>query len=129
MTPRMRAGRRAERYVARCMKRRGFSILERNYLWKGGEIDLIARQGDLLVIMEVRYKRIGPLQNAIETVTSDKQQRIIRSAQHFLRRHPELAHCTVRFDVAGVSSKGLFLECDWVENAFTAGQQNGNPKW
>ena len=129
MTPRMRAGRRAERFVARCMRRRGFSILERNFLWKGGEIDLIARQDDLIVIMEVRYKRTGTLRKAIETVTPDKQQRIIRSAQRFLGRHPELAKCNVRFDVAGVSSKGLFLECDWVENAFTAGQQNGNPKW
>lgn len=129
MTPRMRAGRRAERYVARHMKRRGYSILERNYLWKGGEIDLIARQGDLIVIMEVRYKRMGTLRNAIETVTLEKRRRIIRSAQHFLARHPELAECTVRFDVAGVSSKGLFLECDWVENAFTDSQRNWSPRW
>lgn len=128
MTPRMRAGRRAERYVGRCMKRRGFSILERNYHWKGGEIDLIARQDDLIVIMEVRYKRFDT-RDAIETVTPGKQQRIIRSAQRFLRGHPELAHCAVRFDVAGVSSKGLFLECDWVENAFSAGQVNGSRSW
>lgn len=125
----MRIGRRAERYVARCMKRRGFSILERNYLCKGGEIDLIARRGDLLVIMEVRYKRAGTLRDAIETVTLDKQRRIMQSARHFLQRHPELAKCNVRFDVAGVSGNGLFLECDWVENAFTARQQIGNLIW
>lgn len=129
LTPRIRAGRRAERYVARCMKRRGYSILERNYAWKGGEIDLIARRGGLIVIMEVRFKRTGTLRDAIETVVPDKRQRIIRSAERFLQRNPNLAHCQVRFDVAGVSSKGLFLECDWVENAFSAEQANGNRSW
>lgn len=129
MTPRMRVGRRAERFVARTMRRRGFSILARNYLWKGGEIDLIARRGDLVIIMEVRYRRRETHGSAIESVTPGKQQRIIRGAQRFLQRHPELRHCKVRFDVAGVSGKGLFLTCDWVENAFVAGQQTGYESW
>ncbi len=116
----MAAGARAELYVARLMKRRGFSILARNFRSKAGEIDLIAKQGELLVVMEVRYRRSDEWGKPQDTVTAKKQAHLIRCAQDYLRLHPELKRTRVRFDVAGVSRKGLFLTCDWVENAFHA---------
>lgn len=117
-TRRMRDGYRAERFVARRMKRHGFEILARNYVWRGGEIDLIARRGDLLVVMEVRFRSNEDRISAKQTVNQKKQARILRGAHAYIRRHPELSRCAVRFDVAGVTRKGLFLTCDWVENAF-----------
>ena len=114
----MRDGARAERFVARRMRWRGFTILARNFTWRGGELDLIARRGELLVIIEVRYRRDESRIRARETVNQRKQIRIIRGAHAFLRRHPGLARCALRFDIVGVSRKGLFLTCDWVENAF-----------
>ncbi len=116
----MAAGARAELYVARLMKRRGFSILARNFRSKAGEIDLIAKQGELLVVMEVRYRRSDEWGKPQDTVTAKKQAHLIRCAQDYLRLHPKLKRTRVRFDVAGVSRKGLFLTCDWVENAFHA---------
>ena len=125
----MRAGWRAERYVARLMKRRGFAILARNYTSKTGEIDLIARQDDLLVIMEVRYRRSEERGQAKDTVTRDKQAHIVKTAQGYLHQHPELRRTRVRFDVAGVSKKGLFLTCEWVENAFHADMSRRSRQW
>ena len=129
-TRKMRDGARAERFVARRMQRRGFAILARNFVWRGGELDLVARRGELIVIMEVRYRRNESRIRAKETVNQRKQQRIIQGARTFLRRRPELARCSVRFDVAGVSREGLFLTCDWVENAFCApANHTGNQTW
>ena len=125
----MRAGGRAERSVARLMRRRGFTILARNFATNAGEIDLIAEKGELLVIMEVRYRRSDEWGAAKDTVTVDKQARIVRCAQGYLRRHPNLKGARVRFDVAGVSRKGLFLTCDWVENAFYADLSRGTRQW
>ena len=125
----MRAGSRAERYVARLMKRRGFAILARNYRCKSGEIDLVGRQGDLVVIVEVRYRRSEARGRAQDTVTREKQVRIVRAAHDYLRRHPALKNCRIRFDVAGVSRQGLFLTCEWVENAFQADVLQGNRSW
>jgi len=125
----MAAGARAERYVARLMKRRGFGILARNFRSRAGEIDLIAKQDELLVIMEVRYRRSEGWGSAKDTVTAKKQAHLIRCAQDYLRLHPELKRARVRFDVAGVSRKGLFLTCDWVENAFHADLFQGSQRW
>ncbi len=126
MTARMRIGHRAERFVERRMKRRGFAILARNYGWKGGEIDLIGQRGELIVIMEVRFRHRENFVRAVDSVTPDKQRRIIRSAHGFLRKHPQFAHCTLRFDVAGVSRRGLLMTCDWVENAFSTELSSGH---
>jgi len=126
---RMNAGARAERYVARLMRRRGFTILARNFRSKAGEIDLIAQQGELLVVMEVRYRRSDEWGKPKDTVTAGKQAHIIRCAQDYLRRHPELKRARVRFDIAGVSRRGLFLTCDWVENAFHADLSRGTRRW
>jgi len=126
---RMNAGARAERYVARLMKRRGFTIIARNFRSKAGEIDLIAARDELLVIMEVRYRRSDEWGRAKDTVTADKQAHIVRCTQDYLRRHPQWKRARVRFDVAGISKKGLFLTCDWVENAFHADMSRGTRQW
>lgn len=126
----MRVGARAERLVARRMKRRGFLILAKNFTWRGGELDLIARRGELLVVMEVRYRKNESRMRAKETVNQRKKARIVQGARAFLKRHPELARCAVRFDIAGVSQKGLFLTCDWVENAFCPSDiRSGDSQW
>ena len=126
----MRDGARAERFVARRMHRRGFTILARNFTWRGGELDIVARRGELLVVMEVRYRGSESRRSAKQTVDQRKKRRIVQGARAFLGRHPELARCAVRFDIAGVSRKGLFLTCEWVENAFSpATLRSGGSQW
>ena len=66
-----------------------------------GEIDLVARRGDLLVFVEV--KRAGHRDDALAALLPLQQARIARAAEAFLQRRPELAGCAVRFDLVAVA--------------------------
>jgi putative endonuclease len=73
-------------------------IIVRNYRTTGGEVDLIARDGDAVVFVEVKTRRRGA---PAEAVTPEKQRRLTLAAMHFLRRHRLLEH-SARFDVVAV---------------------------
>ncbi len=75
----------------------GYRILARRYRTRMGEIDLVARRGNRVVFVEV--KRRADLASGLEAVTPAARQRIRRSAELFLRRHPALAGLSLRFDV------------------------------
>ena len=92
-----RAGRRAETIAAWWLRLRGFAILATRWRAKVGEIDVVARRGDLVVFVEV--KRRASFADAAAAVTADNRVRVARAAEHFLARHPELAGCDARFDV------------------------------
>jgi putative endonuclease len=93
---RERAGRRAELVAAWWLRLRGFSILATRWRTKVGEIDLVARRGDLVVFVEV--KRRATLAAAAEAVTTTNRARVVRAAAQYRARHPELAACSARFD-------------------------------
>lgn len=92
-----RAGRLAEAVAAWSLRLRGYRILARRYATPVGEIDLIARRGDLLVFVEVKH-RAGP-GTALEALRPRQQRRIARAAAFFLRDRPQLAGCALRFDL------------------------------
>ena len=91
-------GDRGERVAASALRRRGMRILRRNYRTRHGEVDLIARDGDVLVFVEVKARRRG---DPAEAVTPEKQRRLTLAALHFLKRHG-LLECRSRFDVVAV---------------------------
>ncbi|WP_435016183.1 YraN family protein [Tundrisphaera sp. TA3] len=91
-------GDRGEREAARFLRKRGLRILKRGYRTAQGEIDLIARDGDTLVFVEVKSRRAG---EPAEAVTPEKQRRITLAALHFLRRHG-LLETPCRFDVVAI---------------------------
>lgn len=91
-------GDRGEREAARFLRRRGLRILGRGYRTPQGEIDLIARDGDTLVFVEVKSRREG---QPAEAVTPEKQRRLTLAALHFLRRHGLLEQ-RCRFDVVAI---------------------------
>jgi len=90
------AGRRAETIAAWWLRLRGFAVLATRWRTKVGEIDLVARRGDLVVFVEV--KRRATLAAAAEAVTATNRARVVRAAEQYLARRPDLAACTVRFD-------------------------------
>lgn len=94
-------GRRAEERAAEFLRSLGYEIIARNYRWQGGEIDLIARDGDCLVFVEVKARSSRAYGLPEEAITSRKRERLIRTAQHYLRRHP--IELPVRFDVVALS--------------------------
>ena len=109
------AGQEAERVAEQFLRNQGFEPVERNYSSRYGEIDLIMQQGLLLVFVEVRMRNNPGYGSGADTVTPAKQRRIIRTAQHFLKRHGTRRWQDYRFDV--ISRRGSDL--DWIPGAFT----------
>jgi putative endonuclease len=97
---RERAGRIAETLAAWILRSRGFRVLARRYATPVGEIDLIARRGDLVVFVEV--KRRANRDDALTALRPEQQARIARAAEAFLQRHAKLAQCAVRFDLVAI---------------------------
>jgi putative endonuclease len=94
----------------------GYSVIERNFRCRLGEIDIVARDGDALVFVEVRTRTDGRRGTALETVTPAKQQRIARVAEIYLSmRRQHAAAC--RFDVVGITGEHVEL----VRDAFRLG--------
>ncbi len=91
-------GRSGEREAAKFLRRRGMRILARNYFGPAGEIDLIARDGDTLVFVEVKTRRDGV---PAEAVTLQKQRNLTLTAMHFLRRYRAL-EVRSRFDIVAI---------------------------
>jgi putative endonuclease len=96
-----RAGLAAETVAAWLLRLKGFRVLTRRFGTAVGEIDLIARRGDLLVFVEV--KRRSDLASAKEAILPRQRQRIARAAELYLRRQSGPAPARCRFDVVAVA--------------------------
>jgi putative endonuclease len=121
LTARQQSGRRAEELAAEFLRAQGFEILQRNYLRRLGELDVIARRADLLVIVEVRTRSSAASGGAAASVDRRKQQRITRAAAALLQQRAELAKLAVRFDVIVVSDPhGAAPRIEWLQHAFAA---------
>lgn len=107
-----RAGRFAEEAVARHYQRAGFAIVAERWRGRAGELDLVARDGDELVFIEV--KRSRSFARAAERVSERQIRRIFGAASEFLAGEAEGQNTPVRFDVALVNGTG---EIEVLENA------------
>jgi putative endonuclease len=99
---RQNLGKSGENLAAAELESRGYAVLERRYRTAHGEIDIIARDGDTMVFVEVRRKSNGEFGTAAESVTPAKQRRVIRMAVAYLALHGLYDRCPVRFDVVGI---------------------------
>ena len=106
-------GREAEDRAARHLERQGLRVVARNFRVRGGEIDLICRDGKELVFVEVRQRSRSDFGGAAASITTGKQRRIILAAQHYLAGQPE---CDCRFDCVLIEGEQL----EWLKNAFSA---------
>jgi putative endonuclease len=121
-TQRQLTGRRAEELAAEFLRSHGCEIIERNYRRRLGELDLVARQGGVLVIAEVRTRASTQFGGAAASVDRRKQQRITRAAQLLLQERAALARLPVRFDVLVVSDIDAVAgpRIEWIRHAFEA---------
>jgi putative endonuclease len=95
---------------------RGLYFVRANFLCRFGEIDLVMRDGEFLVFVEVRYRRSRAFGGALGSITAKKRQRIISAAQVWLRAHPRDAHRPCRFDVVAFDGDDV----EWLRAAFEA---------
>ncbi len=98
-------GRLGERIACRFLMRRGFDVLARRFQGRGGEIDLIAFEGEVLVFVEVKTRVSREFGDPWEFVDWEKQQRFRRAAEEFIARH-DLGQYTYRFDIVSVVAPG-----------------------
>ena len=110
----MSRGDAAEALAAAFLEARGFSVVERNYRCKSGEIDIIARSGATIVFIEVRARRSSSFGGAAESITAAKRKKVITAARHYLTSHR--LDCACRFDV--VLLMGEPPQIEWIQDAF-----------
>lgn len=96
-------GQYGERLAARRLTEAGMTVLERNWRCRTGEIDLLARDGDCLVVCEVKTRRSTSAGTALEAVTPEKVARLRRLAGEWLKAHPGVHPGQVRLDVVAVT--------------------------
>jgi putative endonuclease len=109
-------GGRAERRAEAELVKLGYVIVERNFRCTAGELDLVARDGDTLVFVEVRSRRTDRHGTALEAVGRDKQRQVSRvAAAYLVLRKPKFDTC--RFDVVGITGDRI----DIVQDAWRLG--------
>ena len=101
------------------LERRGYAIVARRYRRRGGELDIIARDGATLVFIEVKARDGRAFGEAAEAVTAVKRRRITRVAEDYIRRH-HLSDCPCRFDVVSIHFDSGRPEIEVFQNAFDA---------
>ena len=116
MNTRQAQGAAAEQLAADYLQGRGLRLIERNFRVRGGEIDLVCRDGASTVFVEVRLRSHKDFGGAAASITATKQARLVLAARHWLQRHGETP---CRFDCVlldGLEPKNI----EWLRDAFSA---------
>ena len=93
-------GQRGEWLAALSLRMKGYRIIERGFRTKSGEIDIIARRGNLVAIVEVKAR--ANVMSAIDAVGHEAKTRISNTANLWLSRQKDYAHLSLRFDIIAV---------------------------
>lgn len=99
---------------------RGLRPIARNFSARGGEIDLIMEDDATVVFVEVRFRASRQFVGALESITREKQRRLVHTASCWLQRYPAQAARPCRFDVVGMDGSGDSCAVTWIKAAFTA---------
>ena len=116
-------GKFGEDYTADYLLNKGMKIISRNFRRKGGELDIVALDGRMLVVVEVKARKSGSLTDGLDAMTVTKRRNIIRTAQRFIDE-TDVDFAEMRFDVAELTLTTekipRVLEFSYYEDAFTA---------
>ena len=116
---RISLGKSGEDLACRELERRGYAIIARRYRVRGGELDVIARDGPTLVFVEVKTRVGRMFGDAAEAVTFAKQRRMTQLANEYLIRH-HMPDCPCRFDVVSIQVGADEPAIEVIQNAFDA---------
>jgi len=114
--PRRATGDRFEAAARRFLEARGLRVVQANFNCRHGEIDLVMRDGDTVVFVEVRYRRGQAFGGAAASVTAAKRRRVISAAHVWMAGRPYDARRPCRFDVLAFEGDRV----EWIPNAFEA---------
>jgi putative endonuclease len=116
---RVALGKTGEDLACRELERRGYAILARRYRRRGGELDIVARDGGTIVFVEVKARRGQDWGGGADAVTPLKQRKIVQIAMEYLVRH-RLMHHPCRFDVVAIDMAPSEPAIEVYRNAFLA---------
>ena len=114
---RQKLGKTGEDLACQELQRRGYAIVARRYRRRGGELDIIARDGATLVCIEVKTRDGRAFGEAAEAVTPFKRRRIAQLARDYMARH-RLSDCPCRFDVVSIHIETGVPAIEIYQNAF-----------
>ncbi|MEY4588087.1 MAG: hypothetical protein RL497_163 [Pseudomonadota bacterium] len=113
-------GDEAETWALHYVQQQGWSLVEANFRSTFGEIDLIVKQQQQLVFIEVKQRRSTQYGSAQAMVTTQKQQKIILTSQYFLQQFPQYQKYHLRYDVIAIDTQNATPVITWLPNAFYA---------
>ena len=117
MDGRVAFGKRGEDLACEELGRRGYAILDRRFRTRQGELDIVARDGDVVVFVEVKVRSGGSFGAPFEAVTRQKRRRLSQMATSYLfQKH--LVDVPCRFDVVAVTGVSEPFMIEVLENAF-----------
>ena len=108
-------GKEFEKVACDYLRSLGYIILENNYIAHGGEIDVIAMDNNVMVFVEVKYRKDIRCGSPLEAVTTIKQKRISKAAEYYYTYHGADKGLQCRFDVIGILGDGTIKH---IKNAF-----------
>lgn len=114
------AGREAEEAVCGYLRERGMEIVARNFRSRGGEVDIVAREGDTLAFVEVRSRGREDFGRPEESVGRGKRLRVVSAARGYLAASSPAGWRVARFDVAAVEEGPAGPVIRYYPNAFDA---------
>ena len=106
-------GEKSEQLACEFLLKQGLQSIEKNFSCKYGELDLIMRDIQTLVIVEVRFRKSSKFGGALESITHKKQSRIMATTQYYLQKNK--INSPIRFDVITMSNDA---DINWIKNAF-----------
>lgn len=110
-------GEEQEKRASVYLKEKGYEILEHNFFSRYGEIDLIARENEYLVFVEVKYRKDVHLGYPEESITTLKMKRILRTANWYMMKNQISENTPCRFDVVAMLGEKIKV----IKNAFDLG--------
>jgi putative endonuclease len=116
-TSKRNIGKDGERSALSFLEHRGYTILDRNYTFNHGEIDIVARDKDELVFVEVKMRRNPQFGSPEESVTPAKQELLRRTAEGYVLEKG-LENCSCRFDVVAIRNENGLKTFVHYKNAF-----------
>lgn len=112
-------GKAAEDAACEELRRLGYQVVLRNFSARRGELDIVALEGGVLALVEVRYRASNDFGGAAASLTFRKRASIVRAAQALLLQRPDLAKWPARFDVVEVNGEADRLRCGLIRDAFS----------
>ena len=107
-------GVKAEKHALLFLEKQGLALICQNYYCRFGEIDLIMKNHDTLIFIEVRYRKNNDFGGALASITKRKQAKIVKTAKHYLAQLDNEPYC--RFDVIAIDEASNSPQ--WIKNAF-----------